>query len=200
MKILPNRQAARIAAAALLAAWSGAAQALPVSSCSVDSAGLSCDLYRSDASGNPSKISNVFAFGIVTGPGYLVWIDPGLPLSIGLTDRAAWSDVLRFIDDGTGFSTTGQLLSRGCNDPLDASSCFPPLPGASTAQFAFASLAASGVSTYAAGGSVFRLHVDADGSPGGGARPIALPTSAALVLAAVVALAAVRRAVHVPSA
>jgi len=77
--------------------------------------GITCNIYESDASGNPSEISSIFSLGTTAVAGYVVLLES--PLA-DQTNTAMWSDVLHFIDDGVGFSTTAQLLSDGC-------ACFP---------------------------------------------------------------------------
>jgi hypothetical protein len=93
----------------------------PVSTClnNTGDSGFTCNIFETLADGTPSDISNVFSFPTsqVVSTGYIVLMEaPG-----GLqSDSTQWSDVLHFIDDGTGNNTsiTGQLLSNGCN-------CFP---------------------------------------------------------------------------
>jgi len=93
----------------------------PVTACqnNTGDSGFTCNIFETLADGTPSEISNVFSFptGQVVSSGYLVLLEaPGATQS----DPTQWSDVLHFIDDGSGntTSTTGQLLSNGCN-------CFP---------------------------------------------------------------------------
>ena len=88
----------------------------PVSAClgHAGDSGFTCNIYETLADGTPSEISNIFSFpvGQLVSSGFVVLLEaPGADQ----TDPTQWSDVLHFIDDGAGMSTTGQLLSSGCN-------------------------------------------------------------------------------------
>ena len=91
------------------------ASAGQISTCSPNGVGITCNIFETDASGNPSEISNAFSLGTSVVPGYVVLLEGA---GVDQTNVANWSDVLTFIDDGNGFASTAQLLSEGCN-------CFP---------------------------------------------------------------------------
>ncbi len=97
----------------------------PTSNCALNMGpGHTCNVYETDASGNPSEISNVITLPTAVTGGYLVLKHNG---AIADSDVSNWSDVLKF-GDGTNAATTSiQLFSRGCNtgNPNDTS-CFPP--------------------------------------------------------------------------
>lgn len=97
-----------------------AASPVPSSSCANDigDSGFSCNFYESLA-GVPSEVSDIVAFpsGQSTTAGYIVLLESP---SSSHTDPTQWSDILQFIDNGTGNATSAQLLSSGCN-------CFPSL-------------------------------------------------------------------------
>jgi hypothetical protein len=93
----------------------------PVSSCAnnVGDSGFTCNFFETSG-GAPSDHSDVVSFPTVptvqsVNAGYVVLLEsPGG----SHTDPTQWSDVLQFIDNGGGVSTSAQLLSIGC-------SCFP---------------------------------------------------------------------------
>jgi hypothetical protein len=91
----------------------------PVSACvnHVGDSGFTCNIFETLADGTPSEISNIFAFPAAQSvvSGYIVLLETP---SSSQTDPTQWSDVLHFIDNGSGQATSGQLLSSGCN-------CFP---------------------------------------------------------------------------
>jgi hypothetical protein len=95
----------------------------PISNCALNGGGgITCNIFETDASGNPSEISNVINLPMVVTGGYLVLKDnPAAPDS----DQSQWSDVLVFAPTG-GNATTVQMFSAGCNtaNPNDRS-CFP---------------------------------------------------------------------------
>ena len=91
------------------------ASAGSISNCSPNGVGITCNIFETDAFGNPSEISNAFSLGTIVVPGYVVLLEGA---GLDQTNVANWSDVLTFIDDGNGFASTAQLLSDGCN-------CFP---------------------------------------------------------------------------
>jgi hypothetical protein len=103
----------------------------PVSAClnNTGDSGFTCNIFETLADGTPSDISNIFSFptGQVVSSGYIVLLEaPGATQS----DPTQWSDVLHFIDDGSTMSTTGQLLSIGCN-------CYPTFAVVSAAPHLF---------------------------------------------------------------
>ncbi|MBZ5724495.1 MAG: hypothetical protein LAP87_05815 [Acidobacteriia bacterium] len=105
----------RLAILLLLAA--ALASAGPISSCAANAAGgVTCNIFETDAQGNPAEVSSVFALGTSVFSGWVVLLEN--PLAF-VNDVTQWSDVLHFIDDGSGLTaSTAQLLSDGCN-------CFP---------------------------------------------------------------------------
>jgi len=84
--------------------------------------GFTCNFFESLADGTPSDISNIVTLPKPASPGYVILVDNQ---SADLTNPLNWSDVLHFIDDGTGLAPTAQFLSNGCNNPQNAISCFP---------------------------------------------------------------------------
>ncbi|HYL72795.1 MAG TPA: PEP-CTERM sorting domain-containing protein [Bryobacteraceae bacterium] len=105
------------------------ARAAPVSSCTANMSGvgITCNVFESDVSGNPSEMSNIFSLGTSAVAGYVVLLEAS---GADQTNVANWSDVLHFIDDGGGFASTAQLLSDGCN-------CFPSFATVNAAGGAF---------------------------------------------------------------
>jgi hypothetical protein len=109
--------------------------AAPISSCANNpgpqpASGHTCNVYESDAAGNPSEISNVITIPNVVVGGYLVLKEDGNIADSVVTN---WSDVLKFGDGSNNNTTTMQLFSKGCNtgNPNDTS-CFPAYsPGTS---------------------------------------------------------------------
>jgi hypothetical protein len=99
------------------------ADAGPISNCAPNGGGgITCNIFETDGSGNPSEISNVITLPSPVTGGYLVLKDnPAAPDS----DQTQWSDVLVFAPTA-GIATTVQLFSAGCNttNPNDRS-CFP---------------------------------------------------------------------------
>jgi hypothetical protein len=165
------------------------ASAGPVSAClnNTGDSGFTCNIFETLADGTPSDISNIFSFptGQVVSSGYIVLMEaPGGTRS----DPTQWSDVLHFIDDGTGNTTsiTGQLLSIGCN-------CFPTFAVVSAAPNLFMTEIQVGTgndfidsTTYATGFNVFNIFSAAS-------DPVPEPaTSALLGSALLIALAYVR--------
>lgn len=109
--------------------------AAPISNCTLNpgpqpASGHTCNIYETDAAGNPSEISNVINIPNVVVGGYLVLKENG---AIADNVVSNWSDVLVFGDGSNNNTTTMQLFSKGCNtaNPNDTS-CFPPYsPGTS---------------------------------------------------------------------
>jgi hypothetical protein len=117
--------------------WSGAAiifsaalGAEPVSNCVLNSneTTQTCNIYPSLADGTFSDISNIVSMQFQTGAGYVLLFDnagdiPSDPSDAG--NPSQWAQVLDFIDNGTGFGSTLQLLSLGCNVASGDTSCYP---------------------------------------------------------------------------
>ena len=120
---------ASLASAGVISGASGP----PVSNCTNDvgDSGFTCNFFET-AGGAPSDSSDVVSFPSVptiqsVSAGYVVLLEsPGG----SQTDPTQWSDVLHFIDNGTGFATSAQLLSNGCN-------CFPTSAVVNAALHAF---------------------------------------------------------------
>jgi hypothetical protein len=93
--------------------------ASPVSNCvnDVGDSGFACNFFETLANGMASQSSNVVSFplGQSVLAGYVVLLESP---SASHTDPTQWSDVLQFIDGGSGQATSSQLFSAGCN-------CFP---------------------------------------------------------------------------
>jgi PEP-CTERM motif len=102
-----------------------AGSAAPISSCvaNLSGIGITCNVYESNAGGNPSEISSIFSLGTSAVAGYVVLLESP---TADETNIANWSDVLHFIDDGVGLASTAQLLSAGCG-------CFPSFATVSAA-------------------------------------------------------------------
>lgn len=112
-----------------------APSAAPISSCVVNGAppnSHTCNIYETDASGNPSEISNVITLPNLVSNGYVVLKEDG---AIADSVVSNWSDVLKFGDGNSNNNgTTMQLFSKGCNTPNpNDTSCFPPYSPADSA-------------------------------------------------------------------
>jgi len=88
------------------------ASAGPISFCTnnIGDSGFTCNFFETTAAGVPSDTSNVVAFPVSqsTSAGYVVLLEsPGG----SHFDSTQWSDVLQFIDNGTGAATSAQLFS-----------------------------------------------------------------------------------------
>ena len=106
------------AAASLALLYCGTATAGPISSCARDPILIiTCDLFETDAQGNPSDIGAIVSTLVPVTPGVVLILEPGGSLS----DRSTWSDELIFT------STTVQLISDGCGTGIEGDvSCFLP--------------------------------------------------------------------------
>ena len=109
--------------------------AAPVSNCVLNpgpqpASGFTCNVYETNASGNPSEISNVISLPNPVVGGLLVMKEnPAIADSV----VSNWSDVLKFGDGTNATTSIMQFFSKGCNTgtPSDTS-CFPPYnPGVS---------------------------------------------------------------------
>src|SRR5215813_264972 len=109
--------------------------ASPVSNCTLNpgpqpGSGFICNIYETDAAGNPSQIGNVINLPNPVIGGLLVLKkDPAIPDN----DVTNWTNVLKFGDGTNSTTSIMQLFSKGCNtgNP-NATTCFPPYnPGVS---------------------------------------------------------------------
>src|SRR6516164_5458020 len=96
----------------LIASSVNAVHALPVSNCSVNPATqiLTCNMYESDASGNPSETSNIVTNPYTVEGGSIVVLEAGGTL----LDPRTWSDVLVLYNNVT--ARTGNLLQLFSGD------------------------------------------------------------------------------------
>jgi hypothetical protein len=138
--------------------------AAPISSCVNNMAppnSHTCFIYETDASGNPSEISNVINLPNVVSNGYVVLKENG---AIADNVVSNWSDVLKFGDGNSNNNgTTMQLFSKGCNtaNPNDTS-CFPPYsPGDS----AFIVEANPGPTVYSGPPNTYNIYSVDDDAP-----------------------------------
>jgi len=121
--------------------FSAALCAEPVSNCVLNSneTTQTCDIYPSLANGTPSDISNIVSMQFQTGAGYILLFDNASDIPLDPSDAgnpAQWAQVLDFIDNGTGFGSTLQLLSLGCNVASGDTSCYPTPTAVETEGFA----------------------------------------------------------------
>lgn len=128
--------------AALIAlALSSTAHALPVTSFTTNaSGGFEGFVYPVLADGTFSFQSAIFTLPIAVNPGFVIIVaDP----TLSVKDPSNWSDVIRFINDGTGHATTLQMFVGG----PDQASYFPTVTKVLNASHVFvanASLANGG--------------------------------------------------------
>jgi hypothetical protein len=154
------------------------ANAGPVSNCVLNpgpqpASGFTCNVFESDASGNPSEISNVITLPNLVVGGFLVLKEDG---AIADNVTTNWSDVLKF-GDGSGANTTiVQMFSVGCNtgNPNDRS-CFPPY---SPADSAFIVENKSNATVFVANPNTYNIFSVADNPPN---RPFTLASSVGTV-------------------
>ncbi len=136
--------------ASLALVYCGSATAGPISSCALGPQGafpLTCELFETNADGNPSDIGAIVSTIVRTAPGVVLILEPGG----SSTDRSTWSDELIF----TG--TTVQLLSDGCNSGIEGDiSCFI----APTDPAIFED--ATGFVSYEPGGAIYHVHSDGE--------------------------------------
>lgn len=99
-----KRLVTTLSVALALAAMAGPASADPISSCVANaSGGQTCNIYETDASGNPTDISSVVSTETFQTTGYVVLLDN----TNGNTNTANWSDLAVFAQN------TIQLYSDG---------------------------------------------------------------------------------------
>jgi hypothetical protein len=136
-----------VLAASLGLAYWGTASAGPISVCTNPTpTSVSCDLFETDAQGNPSDIGAIVPTGAPIVPGVVLILEPGGSLG----DRSTWSDELIFT------SSTVQLLSDGCGSGIEGDvSCFLP------ATFAIFE-DATGFVEYIPGTNHYRVHSDSE--------------------------------------
>ena len=138
--------------------------AAPISSCVVNGAppnSHTCNVYETDASGNPSEISNVINLPNVVSNGYVVLKENG---AIADNVVSNWSDVLKFGDgNSNNTGTTMQLFSKGCNTPNpNDTSCFPAY---SPADSAFIVEADPGPTVYSGPPNTYNIYSVDDQAP-----------------------------------
>ena len=154
------------------------ANAGPISSCVLNGGGptITCSLFETDASGNPSEISNVIALPAGVIGGYLVLKDNGAAPD---SDQTQWSDVLVFAPTG-GIATTVQMFSKGCNtgNPNDVS-CFPSYATVTAdPDNAFIVETKGAATVFNAGGNIYNIFSIDDNPPN---RPFTLAASVGTV-------------------
>jgi len=149
----------------------------PISSCAPNGGGgITCNIYETDAAGNPSEISNVINLGASVTGGYLVLKDnPAAPDS----DQSQWSDVLVFAPTA-GSATTVQMFSAGCNtaNPNDRS-CFPSFATVSgDPDSGFINETQGGATVFTASPNIYNIYSINDNPP---IRPFTLASSVGTV-------------------
>lgn len=145
----------------------------PISNCAPNGGGgITCNIFETDASGNPSEISNVINLGTSVTGGYLVLKGkPAAPDS----DQSQWSDLLVFAPTG-GNATTVQMFSTGCNtaNPNDRS-CFPSFATVSAdPDSGFINQTKGAATVFVAGPNIYNIFSVDDNPPN---RPFTLATS-----------------------
>jgi hypothetical protein len=167
---------------------SSVASAGPISSCApiVGSSGFACNFYETTATGLPSEISNLVSLPSTVQAGYIVLLES--PSSIN-SDPTTWSDVLQFIDGGTGNANTAQLFSSGC-------ACFPSFATVNAVSNFFQLETQTGTgndftdsTTIATTFNTFNIFSAAPNLSGGGPGSVPEPASLALMASALLALA-----------
>jgi len=136
----------------------------PISNCVTNGGGgITCDIYETDASGNPSEISNVIPLPLGVTGGYLVLkSNSAAPDS----DQTQWSDVLIFAPTG-GTASTVQLFSAGCNtaNPNDRT-CFPTFATVSgDPDSGFINETKGGPTIFVAGPNIYNIFSISDNAP-----------------------------------
>ena len=150
----------------------------PISDCVLSGGGptITCDLYETDASGNPSKISAVVSLPAPQTGGYLVLKENAVAPD---SDQSQWSDVLVFAPTA-GNATEVQLFSAGCNTPNpNDRSCFPSFATVTAdPDSGFIVENSGGVTVFNAGGSIYNIYSIDDNPP---THPFTLATSVGTV-------------------
>jgi hypothetical protein len=154
------------------------ANAGPVSNCVLNGGGptITCNLFETGGTGNPSEISNVVALPAPQTGGYLVLKDNAAAPD---SDQTQWSDVLIFAPTA-GAATTVQLFSAGCNtaNPNDRS-CFPSFATVTAdPDRAFIVETKGSATVFNAGGSIYNIFSVDDNPP---KRPFTLASSVGTV-------------------
>jgi hypothetical protein len=149
----------------------------PISNCVPNGGGgITCDIFETDASGNPSEISNIITLPTLVTGGYLVLKDNPVAPD---TDQSQWSDVLVFAPTA-GSATTVQMFSAGCNtaNPNDRS-CFPSFATVSAdPDSGFIDETHGAATVFVAGPNIYNIFSIDDNPP---VRPFTLATSAGQV-------------------
>jgi hypothetical protein len=98
-----------------------AAHALPVTTFTANaSGGFDAFVYPTLANGSFASQSANFALPFAVNPGYVIIVDDP---TVSQKTTSNWSDVIRFINNGTGKATTMQMFAGG----PDQASYFPSL-------------------------------------------------------------------------
>ncbi len=147
----------------------GAALAGQISSCqdNIGSPGFTCNIYESDASGNPSDIGNVITLPNSVTAGYVVLLDN----ASDNTNQANWSDVLVFT------SSTVQLYSIGCNIATGNTSCFPTYSTVTGAPNAFILEGAVAPTQYLSSPNTYNIYSDESDEGGGPSHGVPEPAT-----------------------
>lgn len=149
----------------------------PISNCALNGGGgITCNIFETNAAGNPSEISNVINLPIGVTGGYLVLKDNP---AIADSDQTNWSDVLVFAP-AAGTATTVQLFSAGCNtaNPNDRS-CFPTFATVSgDPDSGFINETKGGATVFVASPNIYNIYSIDDNPPD---RPFTLATSVGTV-------------------
>ena len=137
------------AVASLALVYCGIATAGPISSCARNPTTgiLVCELFETDAQGNPSDIGAITPTTVSVVPGVLLILEPGGSAA----DRSTWSDELIFT------TTTVQLISDGCSSGIEGDvSCFLAATQAPIFEDA------TGFVSYQPGGAIYNVHSDGE--------------------------------------
>jgi hypothetical protein len=139
-------------AAAFALGVGGLAEALPISSC-VFTTSLTCNIYESDAQGNPSDVSNMVSIPVSVVSGFIVVLETGGTLA----NPSTWSDVVEIFNNVS--STTGNLLQLFSGDgSFGASFIMLVLDSPHVTIFENPlGTATTNPSVYTAGGSVYNI-------------------------------------------
>jgi hypothetical protein len=102
-------------------AWMASANALPVTTFSTNTAGgFDAWIYPTLSDGTFSLQSGIYTLPYAVNPGYVIILDDP---ALGVKDTSNWSDVIRFINNGSGKAFTMQMFVGG----PDQASYFPSL-------------------------------------------------------------------------
>ena len=105
----------------LSVAWMASVYALPVTTFTTNaSGGFDAWIYPTLSDGTYSLQSGIFTLPFSVNPGYVIILDDP---ALGTKDTSNWSDVIRFINNGSGKALTMQMFVGG----PDQASYFPSL-------------------------------------------------------------------------